>query len=272
MTAVMADEERGHLGASVRIGTMVLVRGALGRLWAARRAMMILYLASAGAELALTTGAEALGPSATTPSLHGAYLARIVIAAATAGLTAAVGWRVLLQGVRDWRRIDRNLLECAGIVGLSVVLMTVATVGPARWAAAQGTTVGSNMAYASMASGLLSLVAFYLLAKLALWPIGRLMGRPEVGPARSWRLMRRATRGFLLAHALAILPFVVATTGWTMATVTGAAGAAGVDGTLWISRALAFVMQGFSILSLAISATAYSLRVENPATVADVFD
>lgn len=270
MTVGVAAERPG-IGPRERIGTMALVRGALRRLAANWRGMLLLGLATASLELTIALGAEAVGVAATRPSLEPAYIARILLTTLIGGLGAALSYRLMLQGWGDWRRLDRPLLECAGLIALGALVTNTGGTVAARLAmtSMEG---GAGMAVAGYASMLTSGVMFYLGAKLLLWPIGRLMGRPELGPGRSWRLMRRATRGYVLAHVLAILPFTLATTVWMANVVLSGASPAEAAGQGWFTRGVAFAMQGFTIFSLAISATIYALRVEAPATMADVFD
>ncbi len=264
MMAATADDER-TIGLGERIGTMTLVRGGLARLRAHAPAALVLWLAistmSAGVELA----ARATGLQTDAPAVSGAYLGYLFATAFVSSLGSLLAARLFLQGRAGLLRVDRGLIEALGLlagmtalVSWSASLYAVAMAGSAQSpqnALAMG--VGGAVAYLAMA---------YVLLKVTLWPIGRLMGRPEVTPGRSWRLMRKATRGVILAYVLAIVPLMV---------VSGVLGGMGMldPGAASIVPVVAVqaAAVGYLVMAYAIVATLWTLRVEKPATVADVF-
>lgn len=248
---------------TARIGTMVLVAGAIRRVRHAGRPLLLLWLAIAAVDWAITSGARSAGFDATGAGLSVGGVAGEIASLLVNGLGAAIGLRILLEGPARWAQLDRPLLECAGLLAAMsavFVLVTWAYAGPSP----QTAPGEAPMAAVAVSAGLL--VALYMLVKLILWPIARLMRRPEVNAWRSWRLMRKATRGYVLAHGLLLIPLMVGY-GFVFANL----GVEGVIASPVVAGAFTFAMAGFSILSMAIDATLYNLRVESPATVADVF-
>jgi len=113
-------------------------------------------------------------------------------------------------------------------------------------------------------------VVFCASAGFVLWPAGVLQKRLDVGPARSWRLMRGAVRGYILAHLVGVIPMVLIQTGWTFYRITEDPQAPLPIGAMQQTQSVLAVL--FSMWNLALTATVYRARVADPATVADVFD
>jgi hypothetical protein len=261
---VVAGEARG-IGRDARIGTMTLLAGALGRTRGQALPLMAVWLAmGVGGLLIAQLGGDVkpdAAPGVSALTLIGALKGTLNIV--LEGMAAAIGLRILLQGPGRWRELDRPLLECAAIIGV----MGMAFLVPS-WA--YGLLARFGIQLAPTSAGLVFLVVmvggFYVAVKLVLWPIGRLMSRPELTAARSWRLTRRATRGYILAQVVLFLPIII------LFGVGYAAQGPGSLDTPFVNGLLGFATAAFSVLSMGIDATLYRLRFENPATVADVFD
>lgn len=262
MTA--ADERRG-VGINERIGTITVLKGAVARLRAAGWRAAVIWLAIGGAAYATQVGFTALGVRPAEPQANGGYTAYALVSAAVSGAGVAWALRLLVQGRAAWLTFDRRFVECAGLLGaLTLAFLAISGAYTAFAGAVAPDSGAAGMA--GLGVGVAYLLAAYVSLKLTLWPVGRLTGRIEVTAARSWRLMRKATRGLILAYLLLLIPLIVVA-GAAMAPIIAAGGEArGL--TLVV---LQFSTAAFSLVAYAMTATLYALRVEAPATVADVF-
>lgn len=258
MTAAIAE---GVIRPGERISTITQVKGALARIRQAGWPVAVLLLITGGASFGVERAAEAAGVQEAAPAFSSATGMYVLATAMVGALGTAVGLRMLVQPRQQWVKLDRGFVECAGSWGVVTAAFT---------AAAEALPTGEALEQApGLLLGVLAamLLGFYVAFRLSLWPLGRLTGRTDVTPIRSWRLMRRTLRGYALAHLLASIPLIAAAV--LVMTISGA-----VDGTVGASETLIlmFAIQALSIFSLALLAAIYGLRVEGPGTVADVFD
>jgi len=264
----MTQTMSGTLGAGApreRIGTITLVKGAIARIRAAGLPLLAFWLAYSAIQSVMQIGVTQAGLKLAMPSLSLGYLAYAAVGAAVAGLGTALGLRLLLRGREGWLKADRGLFECAALYGLmasGILILSAAMASGSSTAADPGALAVRSFAFLA-----LYLVGIYVALKLTLWPIGLLTRHAEVTPARSWRLMRKATRGYILAHVVFGIPFMIvlfggrAALGVQLTEVTPAA-----------SVLSAFAGVVFAIFSQAVTATLFHLRVEAPSSVAEVFD
>lgn len=251
----------GVVGPGERISTITQVNGAVTRIRQAGWPLAALWLITGGASFGLERAAEAAGVHGPAPAFGAVEGMYVLATAMVAAFGTALGLRMLVQPRRQWARLDRGLVECAGLWAVATGAFTAAT---------EALPTGEALEQApGLLLGLLAAMAFglYVMVKLSLWPIGRLTGRTDVTPPRSWRLMRRATRGYVLAHLLASIPLIGVAV--LVMSISGA-----VDGTVGTPETLVltFALQAMSIFSLALLVAIYGLRVERPGAVADVFD
>ena len=250
MTFGVDGERPGH-GRGERIGAMTIVRGALARLQAQPFGGLALWWVLASAALVgVDQGARLAGvdPAGDRPSDGDAYY--LIARALVEGLSSALGLRLVLQG-RFW--LDRGLVVSAAIL--------------TAMGLAAGLAIGSPYVkgLSSPAQGALGLIVFYLTLKLTLWPLGPLTGRGDLSLARAWSAMHGATMGMTLAFVLAMVPL------FAVGMLYLQLDAAELD-SLPTAIFDAVTVQALTLFTLAMSATVYALRVEAPATVADVFD
>lgn len=266
MTATLAGGEgdRQAIARNERIGTMILVRGALARLRDAGWRAVVVWLVIAVAGLAVQWGAVRAGVAIAMPGPTPGYLIYAALSAALSGLAAAWGVRLFIGRGVGWLKPDRRLFEGGGIMAalsLGFFVISWLYTGPSQAGVSQGLVVAG-----ALGGFVLFFVFAFVSLRLTLWPIGRLMGRGEVTPARSWRLMRRATRGLILGYMLLALPAIViaaALLGGVMA-VTGSPDIR--------TAAIQLAAAAVGVAGYGLVATLYEIRVENPASVADVFD
>jgi len=266
MTAMTTDGERRGIGPGQRIGTITVLKGAVARLRAAGWRAAVVWLAIGGAAYAVQIGFAALGVRPAAPQATGWYPAYALVSAMVGGAGVAWALRLLVQGRAAWLTFDRRFVECAGLLAALTLAFLAISAVYTGFATAMG-PASAAAGVAGLGVGIAYIAAAYVSLKLTLWPVGRLTGRTEVTAARSWRLMRKATRGLILGYLVLLIPLIVVA-GAAMAPIVAAGGEArGL--TLVV---LQFGTAAFSLAAYAMTATIYTLRVENPATVADVFD
>jgi len=263
--SVIAEGERVGVGRGERIGAMTILRGGLLRLrsggWQVGLVTLVIFgLGWAGAPVQGMLGIEE-----TSGPAYWAYLAATMV---LEGVLAALATRVLIDGPAGWLKLDRGLIEYVAIVCVLGAVLTAVGLGYSTMAARQyqqnGGVDPQAMLWFALATVAAYAVALYVWFRLSLWPLARLMGRREITPGRAWRLMLRATRGLLFAYALAAMPIVLIYLG-----AFGASGWVGIDDVpAWVEY---LCVAAWSVASYGMVATIYHLRVENPATVADVF-
>jgi hypothetical protein len=206
------------------------------------------------------------GINTATPLVAGipaGQLVLLVLTGAVSGLGAALALRLIIEGPRRLLRMDRRLLECAGLMAGMSLAFSVSQLIYATAARGQAPGVVAI-------SAILFLIAYlggvYGLLKLTLLPICRLTGRTDISLGASWRLMRKATRGLVLGYVVFMIPFGVVIAG-NWGTLSTGAEPTGLAQGIFLAVGAAYAMTCY-----AMAATIYQLRVENPATVADVFD
>ncbi len=263
MTAGVADDARAVIGRDARIGTIAIVSGAARRMWAGGWRTLALWVVIGGLGWAMQAGAKAAGVNITGAALEPGYLAYVLVSALVSGLGAALGLRLFVRGPADWLKLDRPvLLGAAAMAGATLAFVGLSQVSLLFTRSSNPGTVATG----SLVFMVLYLGAVFVALKLNLWPVGLVMGRRGFGPREAWRRMRKATRGLLLGYLIFMIPFAVVMAGnW-------AALAAGRSPQGWAQGLFLMAAAVYGIAAYAMSATIYALRVENPATVADVFD
>lgn len=260
--AVLADSGR-VFAPGERIGAITLVTEGAALIRARWAASAALWLTLAGASYGIYVAGEAAGLlAAPLMSLEG--VAYNAVSAAIEGVAAAAAVGLFVADGRGGARTFRGFAECAGVfAAISFAFLAVSQVHSELqpWiddpGAAGAVVVGLGLAFAGW---------FYLTAKIQLWPVARLAGREDVTPRRSWRLMRRATLGYLLASGLLLVVVMIA-----LAAVLAPSWQVEADAGL-LGVALTQVGgAAYSVASAALLAAVYRLRVEAPASVADVF-
>jgi len=262
----MTGIAQGLVGPGERIGTITQVKGAVARMRRAGWPLVGLWLGTAAWGQGMQYAAGAAGLPIGKPSLDPAYLAYVAVATAIGAVISALGLRLMLRGPAGWLKVDAPLLRTAGLVGLvsGGFLAINAVYG---WSVRGQTEPGAFMGAAVVAVVVYGLVVFLSL-KLTLWPAGMVLGRTDLTAARSWRLMKRATRGLVLSYIVFALP-VVAVVGANTAYALTHQQEPGFGPYAIAVKALAV---GLSFCGAALTATLYDLRVAGPGTVADVFD
>jgi len=264
MTAAASDG-RVLLGPGERIGAIALVRGALARLRVAGWRAVIVWLVVGGAGLAVQMGFTQAGVPVATATATPGYLGYALVSSVVSGLSAAWGIRLMLRGGAGWLKPDRGLFEAAGLYAAMTAIMLAisALMGVGAEGAAEDPGV---LVVVILATVLLFGYAFAAL-RLTLWPVARLAGRHLTAGA-AWPLMRRATRGLLLAYVLVALPVIVAAS-VVLGVVVAAAGGGNIPPRIAVLQlaAGAVAVGGYGLI-----ATLWTLRVEARATLADVFD
>jgi hypothetical protein len=262
MTAATAH---GLIGPGERIGTIMQVKGAVARLRRGGWPLLGLWLGTVAWGQAMQYAARATGIELLQPQITPGYIVYLLVVTAIGAVIGALVLRVTITGRSGWWRMDGRLFAAAGLSGLvSGGIMAINVVY--GWALVRASSDGEVwLLFTALAGyGVIILLA----AKLTLWPAGVLMGRADVTPARSWRLMKRATRGLVLSYFIFALPITVLTS-----FVTGLA--LMEDGLDLRSPAFLVAMQalgaGVSVCGAALTATIYDLRVAAPSSVAEVF-
>jgi hypothetical protein len=259
MTAVAAGMPNG------RISTITQVTGAIERLRRAGWPLAALWAVLCVFSLGMQAMAKAIGLPIAAAALTPAYLAYATATTAVSSVLAALGLRLLVRGRAGWLTIDRPVLVAGALMGsLSLALVLVSAAYTSAMTKAAGTAAALAPALMIMVG---YVVLFYVALKLTLWPIGILMGRPDMTPARSWRLMKKATRGLVLGYIVFAIPLVgVMAVGMRFAMAQMAQGQLNV-----YSAAIQVAAIAFSVCGMALTATIYELRVKAPASVAEVF-
>jgi len=262
--AAIAEGERRGIGRAERIGTMAIVGGAVARMRQGGVHTLAVIAGVFGAGWALQAAADAAGMDLARGGVTPAYVAYLVGTTLISGLGAALAVRLFLRGPKGLLRVDRGLLECAGVMAALTFQFQAISLGR--------TFVANTLSPAAVAASSYVILVVYLLAvfvllRLTLWPVCRLMGRNEVTVAAGWRLMRRATRGLIFGYLIFMIPF-----GLVIAVNWGPLMAGGGQLEGWRQALFLAVGAAYGVACYAMSATIYALRVEAPATVADVFD
>lgn len=266
MSSATPVAQEGWIGPDQRISTMTQLRGAFERIRKVGVPLATLGLATCATGLGGQLVAGRMGIPLTGVEATGPYLAYLVATTLVTSVLSAMGLRALVRGRDRWFKVDAPLLAGAAVLGaltLGFVGINLGFVQLTRSSPDPGQT---------LAWALLAMVGYavviYASLRLALWPIGIMMERPDVTPARSWRLMRKATRGLVLGNVVLGAPLVaVSIAGSGLLTADLAAGALGPMRILITVLGVAFAYGGSGLI-----ATIYDLRVTGRSGVADVFD
>jgi len=248
--AAGAGGGRPGFGRGGRIGAMAILEGALARMRARPAVLGIWWVAASVAIIAVEQGARLAGVDPVGDAPGAADAGYRIARALVEGVSSAVAFRLILQG-RLW--VDRGFGVSAAILTAIALVAGFGVASP---------YVGG---LSGPAQGAVVMIVFYLGLKLTLWPLGPLMGRADLTLARAWSAMHGATLGLALASMLAMIPLVAVGMLYVGMDV------AELD-SLPVAILNAVTIQAFTLVALAMSATVYTLRVEDPATVADVFD
>lgn len=266
MTAV-AEPGEPAVGLGERIGTITLVKGSIVRMRRAGLSLVGLWLGLGAATTGGMFAAGTLGVDPQAASLTFAYLAYAAGLALISAIGGAVALRLLIEGPgAEWFRTDRRFVEGTAALGaLAFTLMLIPAIyslaGPRAQADSTAAIVSTLLFFTTY------LLAIFAYLRLSLWPAARVAGRAEVGPAESWRLMKKATRGLVLGYLLFAIPLMVLVVVLMQSYIAAE---------MWrltpATLAMQFAGAGFSIASYGMVATIFALRIEAPAGLADVFD
>lgn len=206
------------------------------------------------------------------PLLSSRYLGFTLIGALVNAVFSAVTYRVLL-GRRPLG------LEGSALAGLGVLVL-VGLVPALLLKLAVGVPSGDTSdTQAMMATGLRSLGAFavilvlaFVWLKLLLWPIGLVVGDPEVTAGVSWKLTHRAYWGYIIgAVLLAAIPYII-----VLVITLGARAAGGATSAASAAANVPLTVAPFSaLLAIAFNAVAaalFHLRRGPEGDPAGVFD
>lgn len=263
MTAATDDRRKAVVGLAERIGTVTIVTGAVTRMRAGGWRTLALWLAIAVAGWGMQAVAAAAGVNIAGLQPGPAYFVYLLASAVVSGAGAALGLRLFVRGNERWLEVDRPLLIGGGAMAGATLAF-----GGVSMLSVLATRSGDPgvMAMGSLAFSLGYLVLIFVALKLTLWPVGVVMARSELNVRRSWTLMGKATRGLVFGYLIFMLPFGIVMAGnWTDL-------AAGRSPEGWRQGLFVLVGAAYGVAAYAMSATIYALRVESPATVADVFD
>jgi hypothetical protein len=252
-----------------RIGTMTQVRGSIERMRAAGPAVVWLWVGLSAATLGLAFLGPLMGVSALAPRMNAGYAAFLALTAIESGLGGALSLRLLARGRDNWLQVDRGLLEGAVLIGAATLVTMLVAFGYTTMMVSNLSADGTPSAAAVpavLAFGISYLVLMFVMLRLSLWPLGKLMARSDLTFGRAWRLMRRASRGFVLGYLLFAIPLMVLSMLNAQALM---AGGTGINLMTLVSRVVGVAI---SIAGAGLIVTIYDLRVERPSSVADVFD
>lgn len=259
----MSEVIGGPWGAE-RLGAVSLLTEALRRIGRTPARFAALWLVGGGAVVAAQVAGEASGVLLPAAAGTPANLAANAGLAVIAGLSGALALRLAIAGPQGWLKVDGRLAQCAGLLALATAAFTaVNLVAIAGLRAGAPSEVGLSYAVVGVA-GFATFI--FVFSKLLLWPIGRLTGRPELTPARSWVLMRGALRAWLLANLLALLPLGAVVVGNIMAF-----GPQMADSTAGIALTM-LANQAWMLAGQVMSAVICARRADATADVAAVFD
>ena len=186
---------------------------------------LALWALGVGAHLAprLMRSAEHVRFTGWTPA-DGAQMALIAVVSA---VLAALALRLFLLRGSGWLQPDRGFWVCVGLLTAATLGDSAITVlGLGHVADFRGAGISATRAgLAAMElrqAGVLAAQALvaWIYVRLMLWPIGALMGEAAVTPARSWALMRGQVAGFVIAVIILSAPLFLASTGFTIITIS----------------------------------------------------
>jgi hypothetical protein len=200
------------------------------------------------------------------PAASGLLRPEVLAAAAgsslVAGLVTGIAIRVFLYREGAWR-------PDLGLGAYALIVMLLGT-GPAAFAEVSpvlaipqgGPSLPDNMGLVvcGLAVGLLTM---WMALRLTLWPIGRLVGDAEMSAGRSWRQMRGAVMGYILAVVLLSAPVFILEMMVVMLMKP--------EGHLLTQVSVAPLNSLMALLAAAVAAEIYRMRVRLQPT-ASVFD
>lgn len=262
MVAVAEAGEPRTIGRSERIGSVAIVSGSARRLWAGGWRTLALCLALAAFSWGLQIAGEAVGVNLAAPTIGPGYVVYILLTAAGTGLGAALAMRLFTRGPAQWLAFDRPLLTGAAVMaGMTASFALISAI----YASATRDVGASAAGTAGLVVALAYLVLMFAMIRLTLWPVALVMGR-RVSLGAAWRAMRKATRGTIFGYLIFAIPFVLAAVSrWPDL-------AAGRQPEGWWQGVFALAGSVYALAVYGMAATVYAIRIEAPATVADVFD
>lgn len=153
--------------------------------------------------------------------------AQMALIAAVSAVLAALALRLFLVRGPGWIRPDRGFWICAGLLAAATLgssAITVFGLSPVIDPRAMGgEAIRATLAARELRQGevvIAQLVLGWIYVRLMLWPIGALVGKAAVTPARSWALMRGQAAGFIIAVIILGAPDFLATAGVTIVGIT----------------------------------------------------
>ncbi|MDB5476708.1 MAG: hypothetical protein JWP49_2219 [Phenylobacterium sp.] len=176
------------------------------------------------------------------PAVLGGYLVSLPPV-----LVGAAVLRVLFNE-RAWWRLDRGLLEYVGLMWAGTIIPGLLAEAPAHFAASL--PPAERLPYL-LGEIVLLILFLWVVTRLQLWPIGRLLGAGTTAGA-SWRLMRGAVWPYLLGLFLVFLaPMIPGVFLFTAYRSTGG----------WGSGAAAGILLSFgALLAMGLNARIYERR------------
>lgn len=192
--------------ARVAPGAEALAFGAVRGLWRARTQIWPLWLGAVAfiGYRAFTADGPKAGASLLDAMTQGWGSA--LVAEAGLALASALAIRILLGRGRESFLADRPLAAYVAVLtlmGFPPVMLVAGLSPPGAHASPAEVKLFLNEVALLIASLALAGVA---MLRLTLWPVARLLGRRDVSPERSWRLMRGATGDFLFATIVLTAP------------------------------------------------------------------
>ena len=251
MSEITDGAARPRLGLGELVGrAWAMIAGSLPRLWPVWLLLSVLYGVGYHLQIALRFAAgTSISPSSTAFTL---------IVAALGSILTAVEVRILLNRQKPWGRLDRGI---AVWVSLSVAINLALLLATSAVAALLSPSLSI---YAGWVAWLLRLILLPVWLKLMLWPIGLVVGDASVTLRRSWRLMRGAVWPTLWATIIVgALPFVVGLV---------------FSNRFFYQRDLldllvsSAMLAAFSLVTQAVGAAVYRLRLVDTASLGDIFD
>ena len=199
-----------------QLRSTVLAGAALGLLRRHWRALAPIWLAGSAVMAGLYLGAHALGIRWARPDLSAGYWSFEALISVTSAIVGGLALRVFLSEPPSQAgpngaspggrfRLDRDFAAYVGLVTLAYLAWTALGLLPSKPAEPDRIAPYAALFFAWLG---LVIALIFVTVRLVLWPVAVLAGRREIGPQRSWRLMRGATGGMVGANAIGMLAVI----------------------------------------------------------------